>query len=71
MTPQQFKDKYLEKKIDYDGVYGAACVDLAKQWQADNGGPVTKGNAIDWPKNCDKNHYEYSIRQQQFRNQVI
>ena len=32
MTLQQFIDKYNGKKIDYDGFYGAQCMDLYRQY---------------------------------------
>lgn len=32
MTPQQFFTKYDGKKIDFDGFYGAQCMDLANQY---------------------------------------
>jgi len=35
MTLQQFVDKYLGKKIDFDGAYGGQCVDLFRQYNKD------------------------------------
>jgi hypothetical protein len=35
MTLAQFKEKYLGKKVDFDGVYGAQCVDLFRQYCKD------------------------------------
>lgn len=32
MTCWQFVDRYLGKKVDFDGVYGAQCVDLFRQY---------------------------------------
>lgn len=32
MTYNEFKNKYLGKKLDFDGVYGAQCYDLAQQY---------------------------------------
>ena len=32
MTLDVFVNKYNGKKVDYDGVYGAQCVDLFRQW---------------------------------------
>lgn len=32
MTLQQFKEKYLGKKVDFDGYYGGQCVDLYRQY---------------------------------------
>jgi len=54
MNYTDFKNKYLGKFIDYDKAYGAQCVDLIKQWIADNGWPMKRGNAIDWVKNADE-----------------
>ena len=32
MTYIEFKEKYIGKKIDYDGAYSAQCWDLAQQY---------------------------------------
>lgn len=32
MTLEEFVIKYLGKKVDFDGVYGAQCVDLFRQY---------------------------------------
>ena len=32
MTLEEFVVKYLGKKVDFDGVYGAQCVDLFRQY---------------------------------------
>jgi hypothetical protein len=32
MTLQEFIEKYKGKKVDFDGVYGAQCVDLVRQY---------------------------------------
>ena len=32
MTLEEFEKKYLGKKVDFDGVYGAQCVDLFRQY---------------------------------------
>ena len=32
MTLEEFVNKYNGKKVDYDGVYGPQCVDLARQY---------------------------------------
>ena len=32
MTLEEFVNKYNGKPVDYDGVYGAQCVDLARQY---------------------------------------
>lgn len=35
MTLQQFRDKYIGKKVDFDGFYGGQCVDLYRQYVKD------------------------------------
>ena len=32
MTLQEFIEKYLGKKVDFDGLYGPQCTDLARQY---------------------------------------
>lgn len=45
MTLEQFVTKYKGKKVDYDGVYGAQCVDLARQyWEEKEGIPEHTGS---------------------------
>jgi len=50
MSYISFKNKYLGKKVDYDGVYGFQCVDLVKQYLAEEYGlkPGAWGDAIDY-----------------------
>jgi len=50
MNYQQFKSKWIGKRVDYDRVYGFQCVDLIKQYLAENYGlkPGAWGNAIDY-----------------------
>ena len=50
----EFIEKYLGKKVDFDGVYGAQCVDLFRQYTKDvlgirehTGSCVTTGGAVD------------------------
>lgn len=61
MTVEEFVKKYNGKKVDFDGVYGAQCVDLFRQWAKEglgipeHTGPCsTTGGAkdlfIDYPK---------------------
>lgn len=49
MNHQQFKDKRLGKRVDYDKAFRYQCVDLEKQYMADvlNFKPWTIGNAYD------------------------
>ena len=50
---EQFMTKYCGKKVDYDGVYGAQCVDLFRKYCEDvlniphTGSCVTSGGAKD------------------------
>lgn len=46
-----FIHRNLGKAIDWDGVYGAQCVDEVAQYCADNGKPVAYANAKDWANN--------------------
>jgi hypothetical protein len=45
MTIQEFLDKYEGKFIDFDGYYGAQCVDLVQYWSQNLGGPRFWGDA--------------------------
>lgn len=50
MTYESFKAKYINKRVDYDKVYGYQCVDLVKQYLHDVFAmrPKAWGNAIDY-----------------------
>lgn len=61
MTLEEFVKKYLGKKVDFDGVYGAQCVDLFRQYSKEclgisehTGSCSTSGGAkdlfLDYPK---------------------
>lgn len=61
MNLEEFVTKYLGKKVDFDGVYGAQCVDLFRQYSKEclgisehTGSCSTSGGAkdlfIDYPK---------------------
>ena len=61
MTLEEFVKTYNGKKVDFDGVYGAQCVDLFRQYVKDvygikehTGGCATSGGAkdlyLDYPK---------------------
>lgn len=43
-----FINQWLGKAIDWDGMYGAQCVDEIAQYCTDNGKPVAYANAKDW-----------------------
>lgn len=57
MNLEEFKNKYLGKSIDYDGVSGVQCVDLIKQYMKDvfNLKPGSLGNAKDYYLNYTNN----------------
>jgi hypothetical protein len=63
MTHEDFINKYSEKYVDYDGAYGAQCVDLMRRYCKDVykvDGYVaipTRGNAKDIFKNFQGNKY--------------
>lgn len=50
MSYQTFKNKWNGRRVDYDKVYGYQCVDLIKQYLAEEYGlkPGAWGNAIDY-----------------------
>lgn len=50
MSYQTFKNKWLGKATDYDGVYGYQCVDLIKRYLAEEFGlkPGAWGDAVDY-----------------------
>lgn len=50
MTYQEFENRWLGKRVDYDGVFGYQCVDLIKQYLRSRFGlrPGSWGNAIDY-----------------------
>ena len=61
MTLEEFVKKYNGKKVDYDGVYGAQCVDLFRQYTKEvldvkeHTGPcATSGGAKDLFLDYDK-----------------
>lgn len=60
MTLQDFITKYNGKYLDFDGYYGAQCVD-ALQFYAKEvvGAPAFTGNAKDIPNTYDKNFYTW------------
>lgn len=63
MSYQSFKNKWLGRRVDYDKVYGYQCVDLIKQYMAEEKGlkPGAWGNAIDYWYNTNPailKHYD-------------
>lgn len=60
MTLVEFKMKYMGKKPDYDGVYGAQCVDLIKLYATEViGSPPLYGDAHTYVKNPLPADYNY------------
>lgn len=58
MTARQWMKSIEGKKIDYDGVYGAQCVDLIKKYFVDIIGiPAIKNNAVDYWTNYPSAHF--------------
>jgi len=58
---KDFINQFNNKSLDYDGVYGGQCVDLAKKWLSVLGYSVTGawGNAIDWDKHGSMTDLEW------------
>ena len=61
MILEEFIDKYDGKKVDFDGVYGAQCVDLFRQYAKEvlrikehTGACTTTGGAVDLFLDYDK-----------------
>lgn len=48
MNYDNFLANWLGKAIDWDGLWGAQCVDEIAQYCADNGKPIAYANAKDW-----------------------
>lgn len=50
---ESFARRYNGSHLDWDGGYGAQCVDLAKAWnESVVRGPAIRGNGKDWVNNC-------------------
>ena len=49
---EQFKNKYLGKTVDVDGMYGGQCVDLFNAWNRDYNGTYI---------NCSPSGYARSL----------
>jgi len=59
MILDNFIKKYNGKSVDYDGMYGGQCQDLALFWEVENDWPTIRGNAIDTPNTFDKSFYDW------------
>lgn len=60
MTLDEFRAKYLGKRVEFDGVYEYQCVDLTKMYSKEViGTPQLMGNAIDYVNNPLPDYYEY------------
>jgi len=56
-----FVSKWTGRKIDYDKAYGAQCVDVLKQWEAENKWKITHGNANATRYNADGVNYKWIV----------
>lgn len=74
MTFEEFINKYNGKKVDYDGVYGAQCVDLFRQYTKEvlnvseyTGACSSSGGAkdlyLDYPKMPVERKYFFRSKQ--------
>lgn len=59
----EFKNKYLGKKVDVDGLYGGQCVDLFNAWNKD----YNKGIYI----NCKPSGYARSLAENKVNNGIL
>lgn len=59
MDLQTFINQYKGKHVDFDGAYGAQCVDIVKFWEQANGWPVITGNANQVPNNAPRDRYDW------------
>ena len=59
----EFKNKYLGKKVDIDGLYGGQCVDLFNAWNKD----YNKGIYI----NCKPSGYARSLAENKANNGIL
>lgn len=59
----EFKNKYLGKKVDIDGLYGGQCVDLFNAWNRD----YNKGVYI----NCKPSGYARSLAENKANNGIL
>lgn len=59
MDIQAFIKQFKGRRVDFDGGYGAQCVDIVKYWEQVNGWPVVSGNAKDVPKNAPRDRYQW------------
>ena len=59
---EDFKNKYLGKKVDVDGLYGGQCVDLFNAWNRDHNGTYI---------NCSPSGYARSIAENKKNNGIL
>lgn len=59
---EQFKNKYLGKTVDVDGMYGGQCVDLFNAWNRDYNGTYI---------NCSPSGYARSIAENKKNNGIL
>lgn len=58
----EFKNKYLGKKVDVDGLYGGQCVDLFNAWNRDYNGVYI---------NCKPSGYARSLAENKANNGIL
>lgn len=56
---EDFIREHDGKKIDYDGAYGAQCVDVIKFWFKKLGLPIPRGNGNQYAQNADGIRVKY------------
>lgn len=59
---QEFKNKYLGKTVDVDGMYGGQCVDLFNAWNRDYNGTYI---------NCSPSSYARSLAENKKNNGIL
>jgi len=64
MTLQEFADKYKGVKVDFDGAYGAQCVDLARQYFKDVWNLPKQPEGVGGAKDFFYNHAGRPIQKQ-------
>jgi len=62
MDLQEFVNKYKGTKVDFDGMYGAQCVDLARQYFKDVWGFIKQPEGVEGAKDFYFNHDKRPIQ---------
>lgn len=66
----EFINKYLGKKVDFDGAYGAQCVDLFRQYCKDVLGIKEHTGAVEGAKDLYLN-YEILSKEQKYFERIL